>query len=437
MTATVFSQPIRWRDCDAAGQARLLTRPAVDAQADVSATVGAILQQVRQEGDNALRALNARFDHTETPELRVTQAAVDQAARRLSPEIKRAMTVAVANIERFHRAQQLPEVDVETMPGVRCRQVTRPVASVGLYIPGGSAPLPSTVLMLATPARIAGCRRVILCSPPPIADEILYAASLCGVADIYQVGGAQAIAAMAFGTESIAKVDKIFGPGNAWVTEAKRQVSQRLDGAAIDMPAGPSEVLVIADAQANPAFVAADLLSQAEHGPDSQVILLTPDAALAQRVALETERQLQSLSRAAIARQALASSRLIITADLAECVAISNRYGPEHLIIQTRDAARWVEEITSAGSIFLGDWSPESAGDYASGTNHVLPTYGYTATCSSLGLADFQKRMTVQELTPAGLLALAPTVETLAQAERLTAHKNAISLRVAALKEQP
>ncbi len=241
---------------------------------------------------------------------------------------------------------------------------------------------------------------------------------------------------MAFGTESIAKVDKIFGPGNAWVTEAKRQVSQRLDGAAIDMPAGPSEVLVIADAQANPAFVAADLLSQAEHGPDSQVILLTPDASLAQRVALETERQLPSLSRAAIARQALASSRLIITADLAECVAISNRYGPEHLIIQTRDAARWVEEITSSGSIFLGDWSPESAGDYASGTNHVLPTYGYTATCSSLGLADFQKRMTVQELTPAGLLALAPTVETLAQAERLTAHKNAISLRVAALKEQ-
>lgn len=435
MTATVFSQSVRWRDCDAAEQARLLTRPAVDAQADISATVSTIVQQVRQEGDAALRALNVRFDRTETPQLRITDAAVEQAARRLSPAIKQAMAAAVANIDTFHRAQQLPEVDVETQPGVRCRQLTRPVAAVGLYIPGGSAPLPSTVLMLATPARIAGCRRVILCSPPPIADEILYAASLCGVQDIYQAGGAQAIAAMAFGTETIAKVDKIFGPGNAWVTEAKRQVSQCLDGAAIDMPAGPSEVLIIADAQANPAFVAADLLSQAEHGPDSQVILLTPDADLAQQVARETERQLQSLSRAAIARQALAGSRLIIAADLAECVAISNRYGPEHLIIQTRDAGRWVEDITSAGSIFLGDWSPESAGDYASGTNHVLPTYGYTATCSSLGLADFQKRMTVQELTRAGLLALAPTVKTLAQAERLTAHKNAITLRVAALKE--
>ncbi|BAE74404.1 Histidinol dehydrogenase [Sodalis glossinidius str. 'morsitans'] len=435
MTATVFSQPVRWRDCDAAQQARLLTRPAVDAQADISATVSAIVQQVRQEGDAALRALNACFDRTETPQLRITDAEVAQAAQRLSPAIKQAMAAAVANIDTFHRAQQLPEVDVETQPGVRCHQLTRPVAAVGLYIPGGSAPLLSTVLMLATPARIAGCRRVILCSPPPIADEILYAASLCGVQDIYQVGGAQAIAAMAFGTETIAKVDKIFGPGNAWVTEAKRQVSQCLDGAAIDMPAGPSEVLIIADAQANPAFVAADLLSQAEHGPDSQVILLTPDANLAQRVARETERQLQSLSRAAIAHQALAGSRLIIAADLAECVAISNRYGPEHLIIQTRDAGRWVEDITSAGSIFLGDWSPESAGDYASGTNQVLPTYGYTTTCSSLGLADFQKRMTVQELTPAGLLALAPTVETLAQAERLTAHKNAITLRVAALKE--
>ncbi|OZI15159.1 histidinol dehydrogenase [Sodalis-like symbiont of Philaenus spumarius] len=403
MTATVFSQPVRWRDCDAAEQARLLTRPAMDAQADISTTVSAIVQQVRQEGDTALWAVNARFDLTETPQLRITD-------------------VAVANIDTFHRAQQLPEVDVETQPRVCCRQLTRPVAAVGLYIPGGSAPLPSTVLMLATPACIAGCRRVILCSPPPIADEILYAASLCGVQDIYQVGGAQAIAAMAFGTETIAKVDEIFGPGNGWVNEAKRQVSQCLDWAAIDMPTGPSEVLIIADAQANTAVVAADLLSQAEHGPDSQVILLTPDADLAQRVARETERQLQSLSRTAIARQALAGSRLIIAADLAECVAISNRYRPAHLIIQTRDAGRWVEDITSAGSIFLGDWSSESAGDYASGTNHVLPTYGYTATCSSLELADFQKRMTVQELTPADLLALA-------QAERLTAHKNAITLR--------
>lgn len=436
MVDSIFSQPILWCGCDAAEQSRLLTRPAVDVLENISDTVSDIIDQVRQQGDDALRALNARFDHTETLQLRVTEAALIKASNRLSLEVKQAMEVAVANIDRFHRAQQLPIVDVETQPGVRCYQLTRPVDSVGLYIPGGSAPLLSTVLMLATPARIAGCRRVILCSPPPIADEILYAAVLCSVQEIYQVGGAQAIAAMAFGTTSIAKVDKIFGPGNSWVTEAKRQISHRQDGVAIDMPAGPSEVLVIADGEANPVFVAADLLSQAEHGPDSQVILLTPDTWLAQGVMQEIAQQLRTLSRSAVVRQSLAGSRIIITSDLAECVTISNRYGPEHLIIQTRNAARWVKQITSAGSIFLGKWSPESAGDYASGTNHVLPTYGYTSTYSSLGLIDFQKRMTVQQLTPEGLLALAPTIQTLAQAEQLTAHKNAIILRIAALKEQ-
>jgi len=290
--------------------------------------------------------------------------------------------------------------------------------------------------MLATPARIAGCQKIVLCSPPPIANEILYAAKLCGVQAVYKVGGAQAISALAFGTESIPKVDKIFGPGNAYVTEAKRQVSQRLDGAAIDMPAGPSEVLVIADSGATPDFVASDLLSQAEHGPDSQVILLTPDADMAKRVGEAVERQLADLPRADTARQALAASRLIVARDLEQCIAISNQYGPEHLIIQTRNARDLVDSITSAGSVFLGDWSPESAGDYASGTNHVLPTYGYTSTCSSLGLADFQKRMTVQELSREGFASLASTIETLAAAERLTAHKNAVTLRVAALKEQ-
>lgn len=291
-------------------------------------------------------------------------------------------------------------------------------------------------MMLGTPANIAGCRQVILCSPPPIADEILYAAKLCGITDIFQVGGAQAIAAMAFGTESIPAVDKIFGPGNAYVTEAKRQVSQDHEGAAIDMPAGPSEVLVIADSQANPAFTAADLLSQAEHGPDSQVILLTDSQTFAQRVIDETEKQLAELSRADIARAALSASRVIIADSIAQCVEISNRYGPEHLILQTRNADELVENITSAGSIFVGDWSPESAGDYASGTNHVLPTYGYTSTYSSLGLADFMKRMTVQKLSPQGLLGLATTIETLAQAESLTAHKNAVTLRVTELNKQ-
>ncbi|EOE5507547.1 histidinol dehydrogenase [Cronobacter sakazakii] len=431
-----FTTIVDWNACSAQQQRELLMRPAISASESITRTVAEILDTVKARGDAALREYCAKFDKTDVAALKVTAEAIDAAAARLDDNVKQAMAVAVANIEKFHRAQQLAPVDIETLPGVRCQQVTRPVASVGLYIPGGSAPLFSTVLMLATPARIAGCKRVVLCSPPPIADEILYAAKLCGVQEVFQAGGAQAIAALAFGTESVPKVDKIFGPGNAFVTEAKRQVSQRLDGAAIDMPAGPSEVLVIADSGATPDFVASDLLSQAEHGPDSQVILLTPDAAMAQAVADATARQLEALPRAQTARQALSASRIIVARDLAQCVAISNQYGPEHLIIQTRNARELVDDITSAGSVFLGDWSPESAGDYASGTNHVLPTYGYTATSSSLGLADFQKRMTVQELTPAGFSALAETIETLAAAEQLTAHKNAVTLRVAALKEQ-
>ncbi|MFB4359979.1 histidinol dehydrogenase [Pantoea sp. BS_8] len=428
--------PVNWQACSAEAQQALLARPALSASDSISQIVRDVLARVKSEGDAALRDFSARFDKVELTDFRVTAEQMQAASDRLSDELKQAMAVAVANIETFHRAQILPAVDIETQPGVRCQQVTRPMQSVGLYIPGGTAPLFSTVLMLATPARIAGCGRVVLCSPPPIADEILYAAQLCGVEEVFQVGGAQAIAALAFGTETVPKVAKIFGPGNAWVTEAKRQVSQSLDGAAIDMPAGPSEVLVIADDGATPAFVASDLLSQAEHGPDSQVILLTPSQGLAERVADAVEQQLAQLPRAATARKALESSRLIVARDLQQCVAISNRYGPEHLILQTRTPRDLVEQITSAGSVFLGDWSPESAGDYASGTNHVLPTYGYTATCSSLGLADFQKRMTVQELSPQGFMDLAATIETLAAAEQLDAHKNAVTLRVTALKEQ-
>ncbi|PLY39249.1 histidinol dehydrogenase [Pectobacterium aquaticum] len=431
-----FSTLVDWQRCSVEEQRQLLTRPAISASDRITAVVSDILANVKSRGDGALRDYSAQFDKVQVNAIRVTEAEIAAASARLGDDVKQAMAIAVRNIETFHNAQKLPIVDIETQPGVRCQQLTRPIATVGLYIPGGSAPLPSTVLMLGTPSRIAGCGRVVLCSPPPIADEILYAAQLCGIKEVFQLGGAQAIAAMAFGTESVPKVDKIFGPGNAYVTEAKRQVSQQLDGAAIDMPAGPSEVLVIADSGATPAFVASDLLSQAEHGPDSQVILLTPDAAMAKAVADAVEEQLTQLSRADIARQALASSRVIVARDLAQCIEISNRYGPEHLIIQTRDAESLVDSITSAGSVFLGDWSPESAGDYASGTNHVLPTYGYTSTYSSLGLADFQKRMTVQQLTPQGLLQLAPTIEILAQAEQLTAHKNAVTLRVAALKEQ-
>ncbi|QGX91758.1 histidinol dehydrogenase [Tatumella sp. TA1] len=426
---------VSWAALTSPQQKQLLQRPALAAAGHITETVQQVLAQVRAEGDTALRRFSQQFDRCDIDQFAVSATQVMQACERVSPELKQAMAVARDNIEKFHNAQQLSVVDVETQPGVRCQQVTRPIQSVGLYIPGGSAPLFSTVLMLATPAQIAGCSRRVLCSPPPIADEILYAAKLCGIEEIYQIGGAQAIAAMAFGTETLASVDKIFGPGNAWVTEAKRQVSQHLNGAAIDMPAGPSEVLVIADSGATPAFVAADLLSQAEHGPDSQVILLTPDQRMAEQVISEVEKQLALLPRASTAAQALASSQVIVAADLAECIAISNQYGPEHLILQVRSPRDWVERITSAGSVFLGDWSPESAGDYASGTNHVLPTYGYTATYSSLGLADFQKRMTLQELTPQGFLSLAETIETLAAAERLDAHKNAVTLRVNALKE--
>lgn len=424
-----------WEQCNKQQRQELLSRPAVNASDRISTAVSEIIEQVKAGGDRALTLLNAKFDKVQTTSLRISEQEINAASERLGDEIKQAMAIAARNIETFHKAQVLPTVDIETQPGVRCQQVTRPIKSVGLYIPGGTAPLPSTVLMLGIPSRLAGCKEVVLCSPPPIADEILYAAKLCGIKNVFQLGGAQAIAAMAFGSETVPKVDKIFGPGNAYVTEAKRQVSQAIGGAAIDMPAGPSEVLVIADSGSTPAFIASDLLSQAEHGPDSQVILLTPDRDIAQAVSEQLEKQLMTLSRQDIARQALAESRLIVTKDLDQCIEISNQYGPEHLIIQTRAPEAMVERITSAGSVFLGDWSPESAGDYASGTNHVLPTYGYTATSSSLGLADFQKRMTVQQLTQQGFMALAPTIETLAQAEQLTAHKQAVSLRVAKLKQ--
>ncbi len=428
--------PVIWSNLTEEEKGKLLMRPAVLAGADIARTVEAIVRDVRERGDAALRDYAAKFDRAELTEIRVSEAEIDEAEKRLGNEIKEAMQLAVENITAFHRAQALSPVEVQTMPGIVCRQVTHAIDSVGLYVPGGTAPLFSTVMMLAIPARIAGCRKVILMSPPKIADEILYAAKLCGVTEIYQSGGAQAIAAMAFGTESVPKVMKIFGPGNAFVTQAKRLVSECADGAAIDMPAGPSEVLVIADSGANPAFVAADLLSQAEHGKDSQVVLVTPDEALAAKVALEVDAQLATLPRKEIAEKALSMSRLIVAADLDECVAISNRYAPEHLIMETRNAGELVKSVRNAGSVFLGDWSTESAGDYASGTNHVLPTYGYARTYSSLGLADFERRMTIQEVSREGLMRLGPAIEKLAAAERLDAHKRAASIRLAAIAKE-
>ncbi len=435
MTELNFNDIIEWNTLSETERTDILRRPAVLAGDKIATVVSGIIQEVETRGDDALREFSARFDRTEVKRFRVTPEEVDAAIARLPDDFMNALRTAADNIKKFHTAQVLEPVTVETMPGVLCQQVTRPIDAVGLYIPGGTAPLFSTVLMLGIPAKIAGCERVILCSPPPIADPILAAAKLCGIDQIYQVGGAQAIAAMAFGTETIPSVSKIFGPGNAYVTEAKRQVSGRPDGAAIDMPAGPSEVLVIADAEANPDFVAADLLSQAEHGPDSQVVLVTPSKALAKAVAQAADRQLAELPRKEIAVKALSASRLIVVKDLDECVAVSNRYAPEHLIIQTRNARDLVAKVQNAGSVFVGDWSPESGGDYATGTNHVLPTYGYAATYSSLGLADFTKRMTVQEMTPQGFAALGPAIALLAHAEELDAHQRAVLIRLDQLKQ--
>lgn len=424
-----------WPSLSETQQESVLERPAISAGANITATVQELISQVRRDGDAALLALTEKFDRVKPDSLRVSQAEIDAASERLSAEMKQALQQAYSNIAKFHKAQKPQPLKVETMPGVVCEQVTRAINKVGLYIPGGSAPLPSTVLMLGVPAQIAGCRKVVLCSPPPIADEILYVAKLCHIDEVYNVGGAQAIAAMAYGTETVAKVDKIFGPGNAYVTEAKRQVSNDFQGAAMDMPAGPSEVLVIADETADAEFIAADLLSQAEHGPDSQVVLVTPSPMIADRVTDAVQRQLKSLTRSDIAQQALASSLIIIADSLTQAVAISNYYGPEHLIVQTKNPRELVPLLDNAGSIFLGNWSPESVGDYASGTNHVLPTYGSTRTYSSLGLADFTKRMTVQELTADGLKALAPTVVAMANAEGLDAHRRAVTIRIEKLQE--
>ncbi|CDT00652.1 MULTISPECIES: histidinol dehydrogenase [Vibrio] len=424
-----------WQSLSESQQDSVLERPAITEGANITATVSDVIAKVRNEGDAALKELTAKFDGVTPESIRVSSNEIEEACARLTPEMKQALEQAYSNIAKFHEAQKPQPIKVETQPGVVCEQVTRAINTVGLYIPGGSAPLPSTVLMLGVPAQIAGCRKVVLCSPPPIADEILYVAKLCKIDEVYNVGGGQAVAAMAYGTESVAKVDKIFGPGNAYVTEAKRQVSNDFRGAAIDMPAGPSEVLVIADETADADFIAADLLSQAEHGPDSQVVLVTPSPVVADQVTEAVQKQLKELSRANIAQQALASSLIIIAESITQAIAISNFYGPEHLIVQTKNPRELLPLLDNAGSIFLGDWSPESAGDYASGTNHVLPTYGYTKTYSSLGLADFSKRMTVQELTADGLKGLAPTVVTMAEAEGLDAHKRAVTIRVEKLNK--
>ena len=430
----MINQLINWQELSKQQKISALARPAIADSALLSTQVANILSQVKNQGDQAVFALTEQFDGIALKTLLVSDAQVASAKLALSDKRLKAIHTAYRQIKAFHSAQQATDITVETTPGVKCTLKTEAIESVGLYIPAGSAPLPSTVLMLGVPAQITGCSRTVLVCPPnkegKLANEILVAADLCGINEIYTVGGAQAIAALAYGTESIKAVNKVFGPGNRYVTEAKTQLSQQVSGFAIDMPAGPSEVLVIADELANPAFIAADLLSQAEHGVDSQVILLTDSEALISRVANELETQVNLLSRKAIAKKALTQSRLILTKDLTQAVEISNQYGPEHLIIQTENSASLLNDLRNAGSIFVGAYTPESAGDYASGTNHVLPTYGYSKVISSLSLADFSRRYTVQEITKSGLASLAECIIELTDAEGLDAHQRAVTIRL-------
>jgi histidinol dehydrogenase len=433
----VGMKSLDWNALDETGRRQALARPAQSRAAEVREGVERIIAAVRRDGDAALRELSATYDRCVLDAIEVTEAEFAAAEAALDPALKAAIREAAGRIELFHRAAAPQPVAVDTAPGVRVERMLRPIGRVGLYVPAGSAPLPSTALMLGLPARIAGCREVVLCSPARAdgrCDEaVLHAARLTGVHKVFKLGGAQAIAAMAYGTHSVPKCDKLFGPGNAWVTEAKLQVCSDPDGAAIDMPAGPSEVLVIADAGANPAFVAADLLSQAEHGPDSQVILVSPCATLLQRAAAEVERQCAGLPRDAIARQALAQSRLIAVDSLAQAVEVSNRYAPEHLILQVAEPRTLLGGIDSAGSVFLGPWAPESVGDYCSGSNHVLPTYGYARSYSGVSVASYQKQISVQEVSAEGLRHIGPCTATLAAAEQLEAHRRAVILRLEAL----
>jgi len=431
-----MSTPIhKWSDLGIAERAHLLQRPAVVQDSDIRATVAEIIAAVRRDGDAALQRLTAKFDGAGIDRWRVSAAELDAAAAALTSDQVAAIDLAIENVRTFHAAQIPPSISIETMPGVLCERVSHPIDAVGLYVPAGTAPLPSAAIMLAVPAVLAGCPTRVLCTPPRAdgsADPaVLVASARAGVDEIYKVGGAQAVAAMAYGTESVPKVSKIFGPGNAWVTCAKTLVSADPAGAAIDMPAGPSEVLVIADAGASAEFVAADLLSQAEHGVDSQVLLVTTSVDLAVAVIAELESQLAQLSRKEIARAALEHSRVILVSDLDTACAVSNQYAPEHLILQVAEPRQLLDALRNAGSIFVGPWTPESVGDYCSGTNHVLPTYGFARNYSGLGIDQFIRQMTIQELSRDGLASLGDAVICLAQLEGLDAHAAAVQRRLA------
>lgn len=426
-----------WPALDAPARRRLLARPASVDDPRKRAEVERLIAQVRADGDATLRALTRRFDGCELDALAVSPAEFAVAEGALDADLKAAIRQAHARILRFHAATAPQPVAVQTAPGVFCERLPIAIERCGLYVPAGSAPLPSTALMLGVPAQLARVPAIMLCSPPradgTIDPAVLYAAQMCGVHRVYKLGGVQAIAAMAFGTQSVPRCDKLFGPGNSWVTLAKQLVAMAADGPAIDLPAGPSEVLVIADEDADPEFLAADLLAQAEHGPDSQVLLVSPDAAQLAATRAAVERQLATLPRAELARAALAHSRFIRCADLEQALAISNDYAPEHLILQVREPRRWLPRVRNAGSVFLGALTPESLGDYCSGTNHVLPTGGHARALSGVSVASFVKLVTVQTANAEGLRTIGPDTVTLAEAEGLSAHANAVRVRLARL----
>jgi len=436
----VVMKILEWDALTAEGKRAALARPALDQRAEILNSVRQIVDTVRRGGDAAVRSYTEQFDGVELGDLAVSRDEFAAAKRALTSQQIAAIERAIENVRVFHAAQLPGPLSIETMPGVRCERLIRPIAAVGLYVPAGVAPLPSAVIMAAVPAKLAGCPRRVLCSAP-VADghpnpAVLVAAELCGIETVFKVGGAQAVAAMAYGTESIPKVDKIFGPGSARVTAAKQLVASDPAGAALDLPAGPSEVLVIADDAARPDLVAADLLAQAEHDAEAQAILVTPSRALAQSAVAAVQAQMRELSRRAILETSVAGSRCIIVRDIESAIAVANEYAAEHLMLQVKDARRWLPHIQNAGSIFLGQWSPEPMDDYCSGTNHVLPTYNYARAYSGLSVLDFVKRVTVQELSPDGLRALGPTAVTLAQLEGLDAHASAVTRRLSLLASE-
>jgi histidinol dehydrogenase len=427
-----------WNSLSRAQQSAALQRPALADAARVSAATRDIVERVRRDGDAALLALTEQFDGVRLEALAVTTREFAAAERVLTAEQHAAIERAIDNVRRFHAAQTTLPLRVETSPGVICERFSVPIRAVGLYVPAGSAPLPSTAIMLAVPAALAECPVKLMCTAPNRAGNanpaVLVAARKAGVEHIFKIGGAQAIAAMAYGSESIPKCDKVFGPGNAYVTAAKILVAQDAGGAALDLPAGVTEVMVIADDEARPEFVAADLLAQSEHSPDAQAILVTTQPAFAAAVLAEVQRQAALLSRAMILAESIQAMRLIVVDTLQTAFDIANTYAPEHLILEIREARSWLPKVSTAGAVFLGHWSPESLGDYCSGPNHTLPTYGYARSYSGLSLEDFQRRITVQELTPSGLKGLGPTARILAGLEGLDAHAAAVSIRLEALQ---